>query len=336
MEEKYKNRISWDRECEMFTPLYPSDTGLPVTIYLDDGYAAPGEGHPVVLFVHNSYKPNDYSYRHLICMTADDKTENVFGTKLRITYEDYVEVRLWVMKYKKLIRQLSHREIDVFGFMRLYNEEKKAQKTISESAEPLFEMATIDSSITGLEYNIWIDNGHTWKQSGHAPRIKVQSTNRSKKTTSWNPFILSSLKFLKTKDSEKYSASAVNDIELFVKANLDFIMDVTTNEEKSYDVNEITKGLLTLDQIKNNLTTETRNEKVRKLVYTSSIGPNNEYIIVHDVNNKKYSLVSSFTDENVLNDQWFDTILPVIKTTNGIKTVDVWTNEGIFPVEIKE
>ena len=333
MEEKYKNRISWERECEMFTPLYPSDTGLPVTIYLDDGYAAPSEGHPVVLFVQNSYKENDYTFRHLICMTADNKTENVFGTKLRITYEDYVEVRLWVMKYKKLIRQLSYREIDVFGFMRIYNEKKNA---ITESVVPIFEMATIDSTFTGLEYNIWIDNGHTWKESGHAPRIKVQTTVRSKKTTSWNPFILSTMSFLKNKDSEKYSAKTIKEITMFVKANYDFIMDITTNLEKSYKVDEITKGLLTLDQIKNNLTSETRNNKVRKLAYMTSIGQNNEYTIVYDSASKKYSLVSSYTDENVLNDQWFDTILPVVKTVNNVKTVDVWSEDGIFPVEIKD
>ena len=125
MEERYKKKISWDVECEQYTPLFPSDSGLPVSIYLDDGYAAVSSGHPTVVFVQNSYNHTDRTYKHLICLSVDDTVENVFDTELLIKSEDYIKVGEWIIAKQDLIRRLSHREIDIFGFLEEYRREKK-------------------------------------------------------------------------------------------------------------------------------------------------------------------------------------------------------------------
>ena len=117
MKEEYKNRINFSVEAEQFTLFLPRETGLPVTIYLDDGMAAKTYGHPTILFIQNSYNENDITYSHLICMTVDECTENVFNTPLCIQQDDYDKVKRWVVRNEDLIKRLSNREIDSYMFM---------------------------------------------------------------------------------------------------------------------------------------------------------------------------------------------------------------------------
>lgn len=341
MDEKYKKRISWDVECEQYTPLFPSDSGLPVSIYLDDGYAAVSSGHPTVVFVQNSYNHTDRTYKHLICLSVDDYVENIFNTERRIVYSDYAQVRRWIFNNQDLIRRLSHREIDIFGFLEEYRREKNKKKRFVAESEfnQLNEMATISGSFMGLSYAIWIDNGQTWRQSGHSPRIKIESTNRSKNTTFWNPFILSTMEFADTgnKDVKKYSAKEVSQIKEFVRHNLDFIKKVTCDEKQQYNYDEVLDGLVPMDEIRKNKSKKTIDDNIKKLVYINTIkGSTEDYIVVQDVTNDKYSLVSKRTDENVLNDRWFDSILPTIKQNGEKELIAVWDNEKVMYIQINK
>ena len=341
MEEIYKNRISWDKECEMFTLLLPEESGLPVSVYMDDGYAAIENSHPVVIFVQNSYNHYDDSYKHLICLSVDEKAENVFNTPLRITYEDYVYVRLWVIKYKKLIIELSHRNIDIFGFLKKYQKTRTTKKAVAESQEvvkPLNEMALLRGDFIGLPYSIWIDNGHTWKNSGHSPRIKVETTTREKSTKRWNPFILSTMEFaINIPDVNKYSSKDIALIKKFVEANKNFIDEVTTSETRMYSNNEVIAGVLTMEQIKANLTKETRDGNIKRVYYRNTIqGLTDSYTVVEDVATGKFSLVSKRTDDNVLDNKWYDAIIPTIKKEGDKEFIGIWNGEVMTYAEIKK
>lgn len=343
MEEKYKNKISWDAECEEFTVLYPNETGLPVSIYLDDGYAAKTFSHPVVLFVQNSYNHLDRTYRHLICLTANERVENVFNTELRIRFEDYAKVRYWVFNHIDLIRDLSNREIDIVEFLKEYRNSQGHKKRFvaenvdTDSQHMINEMAILNGSLFGLPYAIWIDNTQTWRTSGHSPRIKIQSTNRSKNTRTWNPFILSDIEFAEVNnDIKKYSAKDIKTIKKFVTANLDFIKEVTCGN-KEYDTDDVISGILTMEEINANKTKESINKNLKKLIYMQTLKSSSDsYIIVQDTENEKYSLVSERTGDNVLNDQWFDAIIPVIKVIDNIECITVFNEEKISYIKINK
>ena len=205
MEERYKKKISWDVECEQYTPLFPSDSGLPVSIYLDDGYAAVSSGHPTVVFVQNSYNHFDTSYKNLICVSVDDTVENVFDTELLIKSEDYIKVCEWIVAKQDLIHSLSMRYIDIFGFLK----ECKRRNTIDVSSEKCLHINTIK-------------------------------------------------------------------------------------------------------------------------------GSTEEYVVVKDTENNKCSLISKRTDENVLNDRWFDSILPTIKQNGEKELIAVWDNEKVMYIQINK
>ena len=205
MDEKYKKRISWDGECEQYTPLFPSDSGLPVSIYLDDGYAAVSSGHPTVVFVQNSYNHFDTSYKNLICVSVDDTVENIFDTELLIKSEDYIKVCEWIIAKQDLIHSLSMRYIDIFGFLKEY----KRRNSIDVSSEKCLHINTIKSS------------------------------------------------------------------------------------------------------------TE-------------------EYVVVKDTENNKCSLISKRTNKNVLDDKWFDWILPTIKQDGDKEVIAVWNNEKVMYIQINK
>lgn len=205
MDEKYKKRISWDIECEQYTPLFPSDSGLPVSIYLDDGYAAVSSGHPTVVFVQNSYNHFDTSYKNLICVSADDTVENVFDTELLIKSEDYIKVCEWIIAKQDLIHSLSMRNIDIFGFLKEYR-----------------------------------------RRNG-----------------------------------------------------------IDVSSEKCLHINTIK-------------------------------GSTEEYVVVKDTENNKCSLISKRTNKNVLNDKWFDSILPTIKQNGEKEFIAVWDNEKVMYIQINK
>lgn len=335
MTQEEKSRINWRDECEQFTPLLPSETGLEVAIYLDDGYAAKSNHHPVVVFVQNSYNENDYHFRHLICITADEYAQNVFNTPLRIRHEDYMYVRFWIARNRDLIHTLANRDIDIFGFMRMYNERNTKRKMVAESVEALNEMATIDGKMFGIPFGIWIDNNQTWRDAGHAARVKIQTTNRSKNTKNWNPMMLHNLEFISAaKDAKNYSSKEIKTIKEFIKANFEFIKTVTCGEQK-YKTEEILAGLLTMDEIRNKKTKQTINAGIRKLKFLNSLGAKGEYKIVYDPDINQYSVVITSTQENAVNNKWFDAILPSLKTIGDENFIEVFLDNKIVTVKIK-
>ena len=192
----------------MFTLLLPEESGLPVSVYMDDGYAAVSNNHPVVIFVQNSYNHHDHTYQHLICLSVDENPENVFETSLRITKADYLVVRFWVIRNRNLIIQLSHRIIDIFELLKKY-----------------------------------------WKE-----------------------------------------------------------IDLSKAEVSEY-------------------------ETINKINYLNHI---QDYIVVEDVATGKFSLVSKRTDDNVLDNKWYDAIIPTIKKEGDKEFIGIWNGEVMTYAEIKK
>ena len=316
--ENYNN-INWKEECEGFTSVYPEKTDLAVKLMLDDCNSAANFRHPVVVFMQNSYDTEDFYAK--VAITADENAENIFNTEIKIRHRDYMEVRLWIMKHWKLIHRLSRMEIDIFGFSEELEkyELDDIDDSLNESFDAesmLFEMAILKGNITGLDYNIWIDNDHTWETSGHSPRLKIQDSNRSADTRNWNPFIFDTMDFADAckKDAGKYSAKSRKNIMTFINANIDFIKEITCGERK-YTDDEIKKEILTLDEIKKGFTRESRDKNVvmwRKNSNISNVYGYSSGSYVTSSGETIYAIIDSKTHENAFSDnRTFAAIIPI-------------------------
>ena len=119
------NNINWKEECEGFTSVYPEKTNLAVKLMLDDCNSAANFGHPVIVFMQNSYDTEDFYTK--VAITADEKPENISNTEIKIKDCDYEEVIEWVSRHRNLIHRLSRMEIDIFWFSEeLKNENPKS------------------------------------------------------------------------------------------------------------------------------------------------------------------------------------------------------------------
>jgi len=221
-------------------------------------------------------------------------------------------------------------------FMQEYRQRKIRRRAANESLEKqLNEMATLDGSFIGLPFGIWIDNGQIWKSTKHAARIKIQTTNKSKKTTNWNPLMLHNLEFSSNaSDAKNYSAKDIVAIKEFVKANYDFIKEVTCGD-KIYTTDEVIEGILTMEDIKNNKTAKNVDAGIRKLIYCHTLGKNGEYTVVLDNETNKYSIVNSATQENAIGNKWVDAVVPLIKITGYDKFISVYIGNELEVVKLK-
>ena len=320
----FKN-VCWRKEFEEFTSIYPDDTGLEVKLMLDDCNAAGQSGHPVVVFMQNSYDQEDFDAK--LPLSADADARNIFNMRVNIRHRDYVGVRLWVMRHWKLLGRLSRMEIDMFGFKRELedyrydNTDDSLNESLDESA--LFEMAILKGNITGLDYDIWIDNDQTWRESGHSPRLKVQDSNRSSNTRQWNPFIFDTMDYADAckKDTKRYPARARKSILEFIAGNKDLLIAITCGENKMTD-DEIKKQILTIDEIRNGVTRESRDEHVIQWKKYLDIGCAYGYAVgggMREDGTMCYAVITADTHRNVFGDRVFAAVMPMARADqNGL------------------
>lgn len=328
--ESYEH-IDWRKECESYTRIDTQLTGLPVDLYLDDGAATESFNHPVVVFMQNSY--NIYDFNAKVPISADSKVRNVQHKQIKIYHRDYVKVRLWIYYHLKYIKLLSDRQIDVFTLYKLLKKEKEEKKAVTESYS-LNEMAILHGSLFGIDYDIWIDNGQIWRQSGHAPRLKIQPPQRPKNSNNWYPFSMEDMEFLTDngkRDASKYKKKSLNDIKEFIKGNKKVFDDIIT-QSRLWSMDEIYEKIRSLDDIRENPDIYTKDEDVAVIIPLQPVTNDNRYSVVMDKNNHKYAIYDKNTS-SVVSD-WFDkTIIPYKNTdSNGdyFRAVDNDGNQHKF------
>ncbi len=316
-------KITW-QELEAYDFLKPDTTGLNMSILFDCEQNYIYFKHPLVVLVSNSYDENNLL--DLIPITCDKYTEILYNSKkIKLFSRDINKVRLWIMKYHNKIKELADMKIDIIEFSNFL----KQQKRLNENMNHLNEMAILKKEFTGLAYDLWIDNGQAWRKSGHSCyRLKVQTPDNSSSSKSWNIFRFDLMEFEIEKMKEQYTPKFYKELKLFIEANKETIEKITLGD-KQYETEEIFPMFLTLSQIKEkkNILDEP-DGKISKHYY---LDKDKKYtVLLNDDNNEiRFTIVKTDTYENVIDNQWYITIVPnSLKYINNQLYVSAINDDG--------
>lgn len=300
------NRFNWDTENESYARLDYSVTGLNVNIWVDEQSAYIDYEHPFLVIIQNSYDMFEWKAKLPIYVDDHNIPHNIYDIKPKIKKSDYIETLIWIQKHAKRLKELADMKIEVFKFIDLIREDDKVVLQESLEKTPLNEMSVIGKEYTGLSFGIWIDDGERYKSTGHYARLKIQGPDKSKKTTSWIPVDFEGNFFKSSeKEAEKYKAKDLEKIRKFLDANKELIYNVSFG---IISIDDFKRQVLDLDDIKNNVTLKTRDEKIERIVFKCFIQPDNKYCIMHNLDRDKVIVKNTYTDEYI--GQWTSIIIP--------------------------
>ena len=96
--------------------LRPSDTGLNVDVFLDDGGSYNRNNHPLQVYVQNDYG----NVANVLPIEVEASSLNTLSPQnIGISLDDYQEVLGFISKNKDLIKQLADGQIDHLSFFKL-------------------------------------------------------------------------------------------------------------------------------------------------------------------------------------------------------------------------
>ena len=145
------------------------------------------------------------------------------------------------------------------------------------------------------------------------------------------------MEFESEKMKEQYAPKFYKELKLFIEANKETIEKITLGDTQ-YETEEIFPMFLTLSQIKEkkNISNEP-NGKITKHYY---LDKDKKYTVLLNDNNGeiKFTIVKTNTYKNVINNQWYITIVPnSLKYINNHLCVSVINDNGeIIYVKIND
>lgn len=198
-------------DIESCTLIWTHEFNLPVDIHVDTYCTYKLLNIPMCLFFRNGYDKQD----EWIPITIDKSPKCLGKGKVGITKRDYFAVYHFVSLYRDELAALANRKINYLEF---YEKVVNKRKKLTESRELLLEMSVITKDITGLDRDIWVDEGGTYKKGGHWIRIKVEVPSSRNDTHGWATLKIPSYEWvggddLSFKDKEKIVKYAKLNVE---------------------------------------------------------------------------------------------------------------------------
>lgn len=267
--------------------LFTKDTKLPVDIIIFENNFL--KYHlPLFLLFRNSYNKNIEDY---IPVLISNEPVILSSKRIKILKKDFYKIYFWIIRYNKLIKQLSKQNISYLTFI------KKIKNNINENYNIILEMACIMPENTGLRYKIWLDQGELYKKGGHSYRIKVQPVNKIKETTAFNTLTLDGEWIGDTVN--KYSPKDKKSIEIWLNNNKQLIKDLA---DKKITFNDF---LLLSKKFKSKFNDNFIEDDINTLNYGSIYQYDNNYDLVIN-NDKQYNIIND--NGELINDDWFQYI----------------------------
>ena len=137
--------------------------GLPVDVYLDESNAHASYGHEVIMFFRNSYNDKMHVF---VAMSVSNNPIILTDDKINIHNNDVKRIRRWVIKYRDWIIALAECRIRYQTFsdrIAKYHENKRQLNEMMEYDLPIYEMAKLYKSESGLSNDIWLDDDGLYK-----------------------------------------------------------------------------------------------------------------------------------------------------------------------------
>lgn len=219
-----KQLKKWEEEAYEYAGLSPKESGLPVTIWIDDFWFFKTfkhkNGKPWIFF-QNGYLEDS----PVVPMSVSDNPQ-VPDIKINLFRKDLIAIKLFVRKYKNVLELLCQEQFSLVNIYSMINYSR-----LDESKKPFLfrEFAVLQKQDSGLPLKLWIDNTGTYKKSKHHMRFKVENPKGEEYTHNWLPITLSGIK-VKHPENIEISNKDLSDVLTFAEANKDLLSDVSSQK----------------------------------------------------------------------------------------------------------
>lgn len=208
-----------------YLPLQPCESNTIGKLYLDSCRSFVFNNHPMWLYVECKISKDI----DVIPISISFYPQVLCNIKLNEKQNKVVEsAKKFIINYTPLLTEYARENIDIINF---FNVLKNKRQILSEDL--LIEMPVLQSDITGLPTDIWVDNN---RNKQHANRIKFNDKG-SKHTREWasmtidsnNPIVMNLSK------NTKLSSSDIDKIKQFVVYNYDILNRLSTDPLMNYE-----------------------------------------------------------------------------------------------------
>ena len=297
-----------------YVEMKPEKIGLPITVFLDVNASYKYYNHPPCLYAANSYM----SYDELIPIKLSTNPKILMMPQnLGVHRGDLFKIMNFISRNSKNLLELANEKIDY----RVFHQRLRG---LSEARQFLVEMPIINTAITGLPLDIWIDKGNHQEKCEHGARIKFKSSSEPN-PYKWASITLPDMEI--PKDHQiKVRQRDVNKVLEFVRLNHDNLMRLV-NRDIDYD--EFLAKMITFDKNGNPIYPNVGNDYI-----PYKDGDFGFTIVKNGLN--KYNYINNETQEILLVDEnneslWLDVANPFKKYNNGIICAYVeLNNQGYY------
>lgn len=312
----------------IYTKFHP---WLHVDILLDDDEQYIINKHPLWIYFRNSYNNDIIDFIPLVitptyCYIPMD-------VKLNISYYDFDEVRQFCMTFYNIIKSIADCKVDSSELVIAAN--NMWSHLINESSignkHPLFEMAKLPKSISGLPRDLYIDEDRSYIRGGHGPRIKFQEpldikTKRKWSSIDYKPSMtldtsLDELDYfpstLLKKENEKISNTELNHIKYFILANAQLLKDVA---DEIYDFEYFKQHFKKVDANGN-------------IIYDPDKKPYVFYKRIQDLDVVRHNTTNKFNflkNNKLISSIWFDEFTHFLPYKNTYRAFVRYGNKTAF------
>lgn len=158
-------------EISYYTRIPASRVNLPFDIYVDNYKVYKAFNHTPYIYVNvnNIFVP--------ISISDKPKIESNF----KMNDSQFKKIKSFILNNKSLLLKHANSELDDLHF---FNSLK-----INES-EKINEMSVLRASVSGVPFDIWLDDTMRWKNVEHKKmRLKIKDEESGNATTGWIPVI---------------------------------------------------------------------------------------------------------------------------------------------------
>lgn len=193
-----------------YAKLLPTQTGLNVVVYADDGGAYIRNHHTLVMLFQNGYTES----AELLPIQVDNIPTPLFSLeKINISQEDYYDILCFISFNSKLLKSFADEEISHIMF---YNALKKCVHSHPVQSV-IAEMATLRKEDSHLPTTLWIDEG---TKPQHGPRIKFKASAEQRNTREFTSMSISQEPEIFNFPKDSFlSSDDIMKIEEFVRQN---------------------------------------------------------------------------------------------------------------------
>lgn len=220
-----ETRITVDSDKLMeYLWLRPSDTGLNVDVFVDDGGSYRRDGHRLILIARNGYSESVDEFLYF----SIERFPKILNREIsiNISHNDVYGIARFIQNNLKTLQGLADDKISQRDFV---DSLRKITEPLTEGKEVIEEMSRLRSSETHLPMDIWLDEGGTYR--GHAPRIKFKSSNEQQSSREYSTMTLTNPPEIKNLPPKtNLTTKDLRKLENFVVKNMDLLLKLCNKE----------------------------------------------------------------------------------------------------------